>query len=113
MVLLTTATGEFHARVLAARLGADGILTELTGVSCSPYPVLSRKIEVLVDEDDFDTARQLLLADEVDHIFELALDDDVLHTDDGSDRSAGGSPRWMVLLAVMAIIGLAATMLHY
>jgi hypothetical protein len=112
MVLLTTATGEFHARVLAARLGADGILTEVVGASCCPYPVLARKIEVLVDEDDFDTARQLLLADEVDHIFDVALDDDVLHTD-GEPLSADRFPRWVALFAVLAIIGLAAASFHY
>jgi hypothetical protein len=113
MVLLTTATNEFHARVLAARLGADGILTELVGVSVCPYPVLSRQIEVLVDHDDFDTARQLLLADEVDHIFTLALDDDVLHPVDGEVEPVGRAPRWMVAFAVLAIVGLAATLFHY
>src|SRR5581483_11092533 len=65
MVHLTMAAGSFHARVLAARLGADGILTGLRGSVDGPYPVVS-EVEVLVPVDDLDVARELLLTDEVE-----------------------------------------------
>jgi hypothetical protein len=68
MVHLTIAVGSFHARVIAARLGADGILTELRGSVDGPYPVVS-EVEVLVPVDDLDVARELLLADEVEAAF--------------------------------------------
>jgi len=68
MVHLTMAAGSFHARVLAARLGADGILTELRGSVDGPYPVVS-EVEVLVPVDDLDVARELLLTDEVEAAF--------------------------------------------
>ncbi|HET6794355.1 MAG TPA: hypothetical protein VFH45_07945 [Acidimicrobiales bacterium] len=62
MTHLTTATGEFHARVLAARLGSDGICTELRGPMGGPYP-LGGPVQVLVSEDDLEPARELLAAD--------------------------------------------------
>jgi hypothetical protein len=64
MVHLTTVTGAFHARVVAARLGADGIVTSVRGCPEGPYPVLG-PVDVLVSVDDFETARDLLHADAV------------------------------------------------
>jgi hypothetical protein len=69
MVHLRTVPNSFHARVLAARLGADGIVTQLRGSVDGPYPI--GDVMIFVDEDDADTARQLLLADEVES--ELAM----------------------------------------
>jgi hypothetical protein len=71
MVQLITAAGSFHARVLAARLGADGILTELRGAVDGAYPVPG-VVDVLVSEADLGIARELLLADQVEAAF---LDD--------------------------------------
>jgi hypothetical protein len=65
MVHLCTANGSFHARVIAARLGADGILTQLRGDSTGPYP-LEHEVEVLVPVDDLDVARELLLVDDIE-----------------------------------------------
>jgi hypothetical protein len=59
----------FHARVIAARLGADGVVAQLRGNVDGPYPI--GDISVWVDEDDADFARQLLLADEVESAFDL------------------------------------------
>lgn len=59
----------FHARVIAARLGSDGILTELRGAVDGPYPVRG-EVRVYVGTEDFPVARQLLLADEVEAIFD-------------------------------------------
>lgn len=61
MVPLTAVNSGFHGRVIAARLGADGILTQLRGAADGPYPVGA--VEVLVPEDDLDDARALLEAD--------------------------------------------------
>lgn len=63
MVQLTTATGVFHARVLAARLGADGILTELRGDLGGTYP-LGGEVRVFVEASSAQDARHILLADE-------------------------------------------------
>jgi Putative prokaryotic signal transducing protein len=69
MVHLTTAGSLFEARVVMARLGADGILTQLRGGRDGPYP-LPGPVEVLVIADQADEARQLLLADQVEAIFD-------------------------------------------
>jgi hypothetical protein len=66
-------TNEFHARVIAARLGSEGIVTELRGGISSPYPM--GEVEVLVSEADFDEAAALLLADDVESAFDEPDDD--------------------------------------
>jgi hypothetical protein len=68
MVHLVNAQGTFHARVIAARLGAEGIVTELRGAVDTPWPVMG-EVQVLVDRDDLDTASALLLADQVEAVF--------------------------------------------
>lgn len=65
MAHLTTVGGVFHARVLVARLGAEGILTDLRGALGPTYP-LGGAVHVFVDADQAEAARQLLLADQVD-----------------------------------------------
>lgn len=57
----------FHARVIAARLGAEGIVTDLRGNVGGPYPF--GDVSVWVPEDDVDEASELLLADEVEAAF--------------------------------------------
>jgi hypothetical protein len=64
MVHLTTVGSAFEGRVLVARLGADGILAQLRGASEGPYP-LPGTVDVLVDAEQIDEARQLLVADEL------------------------------------------------
>jgi hypothetical protein len=64
MVYLTTVSGTFHAYVVVARLGADGILTELRGDMGGTYP-LGGQVEVFVESELAEQARHLLLADEV------------------------------------------------
>src|SRR5689334_61933 len=63
--LLTVHSG-FQARVVAARLGADGIPVQLTGASDGPYPVGSTTLWVL--PDDLDEALGLLLLDEAEWV---------------------------------------------
>jgi hypothetical protein len=72
MVHLRTVHSSFHARVIAARLGADGIMTQLRGNVDGPYPV--GDVSVWVAEDDAECASELLLADEVEASFDLADD---------------------------------------
>jgi hypothetical protein len=68
MVHLRTVHNTFHARVIAARLGADGIVTQLRGSVDGPYPI--GDVSVWVDEDDMVCAQELLLADEVEAAFD-------------------------------------------
>ena len=54
-----TSLPPFQARLLAARLGAEGILWQLRGESAL-YPIAA--VEVLVEADEFERARALLAA---------------------------------------------------
>jgi hypothetical protein len=74
MVPLTTVGSTFEARVVMARLGADGILTELRGARDGVYP-LPGPVEVLVIADQAEVARQLLLADQVEALFDDVPDE--------------------------------------
>jgi hypothetical protein len=69
MVHLRTVNSAFHARVIAARLGADGIPTQLQGSLDGPYPV--GNVSVWVAQSDAESAQELLLADEVEAAFDL------------------------------------------
>jgi hypothetical protein len=65
MVHLCSANGSFHARVIAARLGADGVLAVLRGATDGPYPI-DHPVEVLVPVDELDVARELLMVDDIE-----------------------------------------------
>jgi len=67
MVRLITASSPMEAKVLAARLGAEGIVWELRGSVDGPFAL--GPIDVLVDADGYDEARELLLSDEVESSF--------------------------------------------
>jgi hypothetical protein len=58
MVPLTTAANPFAARVLAAHLGAEGIVWELRGNVDGPYPL--GPVDVLVCEEDLALAREVV-----------------------------------------------------
>ena len=98
MVRLATVNSTFHARVIAARLGADGITTQLQGNLDGPYPM--GQVHVYVAEDDLEAARELLLADEVESAF------DTDEVDDG-----GGRPAYELWIIVAAIVLVAALIL--
>ena len=83
MVHLLSVHDAFHARVIAARLGSDGIVTELRGAVGGPYPLLG-EVGLYVGEGDVATARQLLLADHVESAFD---DGDPLEDDQPAPRS--------------------------
>jgi hypothetical protein len=70
MVPVRRVTDQFEARVVAARLGAAGFVTELRGRGASStYPW--GPIDIYVLEDDLEGARELLLADEVESSFDV------------------------------------------
>ena len=58
MVHLVSVGSSFHARVIAARLGSDGIPTELRGAVDGPYPGMGQ-VDVYVRGDDAEVARYL------------------------------------------------------
>ncbi len=110
MVHLTSVQGTFHGRVIAARLGAEGILTELRGAVDGLYPVIGR-VDVWVAAAELDEARALLLADEVEAAF--AEDASV----DGG-RDDGARTAWLArrrarlvwaLVAAIVLVSLVAT----
>jgi hypothetical protein len=69
MVPLTTVGSSFEARVVMARLGADGILTQSRGGGDGTYP-LPGPVQLLVLVDQADEARELLMADQVEALFD-------------------------------------------
>jgi Putative prokaryotic signal transducing protein len=90
MVPLTTAANPLAARILAAHLGAEGIVWELRGNVDGPYPI--GPVEVLVAEEDLAVAREVVVEQEVE-----PLDDEP-----AADHRA---PRELwVLLAVVLLL---------
>jgi Putative prokaryotic signal transducing protein len=89
MVPLTTAANPFAARVLAAHLGAEGIVWELRGNVDGPYPV--GPVEVLVAEDDLAVARQVVREQDVEPVAGVS--------------DAGRAPRelWVLLVVILAV----------
>ncbi len=96
MVRLATVSTTFHARVIAARLGAEGIVTDLRGNVDGIYPM--GDVHVFVAEEDLPEAQELLLADEV----ESAFDDDDADLDMGTPREL-----WIFLVAVLLLAAIA------
>ena len=74
MVRLATVASSFHARVIAARLGVEGMTIELRGNVDGIYPI--GDVHVFVDADDLPSAQELLLVDEVESVFDMIDDDD-------------------------------------
>ena len=87
MVPLTTAANPVAARIIAAHLGAEGIVWELRGNVDGPYPV--GPVEVLVAEEDLDVARQVVVEQEPD--------------DAPAHDQLGRAPRelWVLLITIL------------
>lgn len=83
----------FHARVVVARLGSEGIIARLRGAD-GPYPM--GPVEVLVLPDELEAAQALLLADEVESAFP---DED----DEPGDQSRSRPPRWTIVVALVVV----------
>lgn len=86
----------FHARVVVARLGSEGILAQLRGAD-GPYPM--GIVEVLVLPDELADAQELLLADEIESAF--ASDH---ATDPGGGDGGAALPRWAVALTLVLLV---------
>ncbi|MEA3020707.1 MAG: hypothetical protein QOI47_2231 [Actinomycetota bacterium] len=98
MVPVRKVSDQFEAKVIAARLGASGFVTQLRGGGIEgPYPM--GQIEVLVEEEELGAATELLLADDVESSF-----------DDGGDRPSASAP-WRSWSAVLVVAVLALTVL--
>jgi hypothetical protein len=82
MVPLTTAANPLAARILAAHLGAEGIVWQLRGNVDGPYPV--GPVEVLVPADDLEVARALVASADAD-AENVADEDPGLDQVDGAD----------------------------
>jgi hypothetical protein len=92
MVRLATVGSSFHARVIAARLGSEGIVTDLRGNVDGFYPV--GDVHVYVDQEDLAEAREILLVDDVESAFDAP-----------DDAGEGGTPPalWLVLGAILVL----------
>jgi hypothetical protein len=102
MVRLLTTLDQFEARVLVARLGAEGILWELRGGHDGPYPM--GPVHVYVEADDLPRAQDLVAM-----TAELPADDE----DGGSRSYRTPLPLLLVVLGVaaMAVISVARVLL--
>jgi len=92
MVRLTTVNTSFHARVIAARLGSEGIVTDLRGNVDGFYPV--GVVYVYVDREDLAEAQEILMVDEVESAFDEFADD---------DAPAAPPALWLVVGALLAL----------
>ncbi len=92
MVRLATVGSSFHARVIAARLGSEGIVTALRGNVDGLYPV--GDVHVYVDQEELAEAQELLMVDEVESAF-----------DDPEEAVELGAPKelWLVLGTILCI----------
>ncbi len=91
MVPLTTAANPVAARILAAHLGAEGIVWELRGNVDGPYPI--GPVEVLVAQEDLAVAREVVV-EQVD--------------DDGGDAPGAADHRtpkelWVLLALILLV----------
>jgi len=89
---LATVSSSFHARVIAARLGTEGIVTDLRGNIDGLYPV--GDVHVYVDEEDLPEAREILMVDDVESAFD---------TPEELVDFATPKALWLVLGAIIAM----------
>src|SRR5213078_3600856 len=92
MVRLATVNSSFHARVIAARLGSEGIVTDLRGNVDGFYPV--GNVHVFVDREDLPEAQEILLLDDVESAFDDA--------EETAERPALPA-LWLVMAAMLVL----------
>ena len=93
MVRLLTAANAMEARIIAARLGSEGIVWEFRGSVDGPLAL--GPVEVLVDADGFESAKELLQVDDVE--MSVATQASPVHVTTGRDAL------W-ALLALIALL---------
>jgi hypothetical protein len=95
MVRLVTAANAVEARIIAARLGAEGIVWQFRGSVDGPLAL--GPVEVLVDADGYESARELLLTDDVESSF-----DDTATVHNG--RTTGRDVLWVALVVLLLLL---------
>ncbi len=101
MARLTTVGGSFAARVLEARLAAEGITVRLRGCLEGPYQFTvgdMSRVDVFVPADELDDAKLVLLVDEVDAVLDLPPQREAPRDDRWGERAL-----WVVLVAVLLL----------
>src|SRR4051812_11803519 len=93
MVRLMTAASPMEARIIAARLGSEGIVWEFRGSVDGPLAI--GPVEVFVDADGYETAKDLMQA--ADPASSFDLEPRPIYATTGRD----------VLWAVLALLALA------
>ena len=108
MVPLTTAANPLAARILAAHLGAEGIVWQLRGNVDGPYPV--GPVEVLVPADDLEVARAVVASADADAV---TVTDDELGLDaaDGVDIDATTDRHGRPVRTLILVVGLVLVVL--
>jgi hypothetical protein len=111
MVPLTTVANPMAARILAAHLGAEGIVWQLRGDVDGPYPV--GPVEVLVPADDLEVARAVVASSDADAV--TVADDEPgdeprLDAAEGIDV-AGTDPHGRPVRMVILVVGLVLVVL--
>ena len=93
MVRLVTVGDGFEAKLLAARLGSEGVLWQLRGGVDGPYPM--GPVDVLVEAERLEEARELLSAP----LTPEAVDPGPV------EAHSGPSPRaWLVLAGLVTLL---------
>ncbi len=97
MVPLASTASSFEAKVLAARLGSEGVVWELRGLVDTVYP-FGGPVEVLVAEPDLDRARDVLsLCDLGDGGIDAGWDEAVA-------APAAGAGEWLAGAALVLVV---------
>ena len=103
MVHLATLSSSFEAQLVAARLGAEGVLWQLQGPVGGPLPLSD--VSVLVDETDLVRAREILLLGDLDDLDVRGGPDPFSDPDSGR----GGRRRGVAVAMVAGVVVLAVT----
>jgi len=106
MVHLRTVSSPWEANVLAARLGSEGIVTQLRGNLCGPYPFGT--VTIFVEAEQADLAAELLLADEVEAAFLPAPADE-----EPAAQARGWRCRRLLAAAAVIVVAGAPLLAHF
>jgi Putative prokaryotic signal transducing protein len=108
MVPLTTVANPLAARILAAHLGAEGIVWQLRGNVDGPYPV--GPVEVLVPADDLEVARAVVASADADGV---TVADDEPGTDAayGAENEAAADRHGRPVRTLILVVGIVLVVL--